>query len=357
MSNYSILYISLGKAYDPILIDFAARAKIQLPQTRLFLLTDNPNWYKAFPGQVILYSPTERIKLLLKKIARRQGAIKFRAQGYWIKTFERLLALELLIEAADICFPLIHAENDILFFGNQQHFELFQDAFNKAAALKWNLWGNAGVLFLPNKKEALNFIRNIEYFAEEEIFENTWSIDMPIIGRLLNERLIDTLPVVEGFDFEKGKLLLSREIEIDGMKILTDSGDLGTYLFGRNSVYTNGVITQGHLNEHVNWPITESRWKVDVGKEDKRMLRLNMKIKDNEYAITFLHVASKIPLAANNANELRNLLPIGLWHEKPNFPASGFSIDSRHKESHLDRAISMLWNRTKCLRSHGSTRS
>jgi len=274
----------------------------------------------------------------MQSVEQRRKSLKFKAKGYWFKTFERLLALETLLNENQVSFPIVHLENDILFFGSQEQVHWLGSNLRNSTAVRWANQGNCGFLFIPTREALGEFLSNLHIEAKKQALENSWSIDIPIIGRLLDSGQLDSL--------QTKPIINQREIPLvcDEKTILGDSSDIGTYLFGLNPVYTDGIVAGGHRYDHVDWEINRTEWRLSLSSNPPYSYRLEMKLDNKYFDILFLHINSKLNLAKHGALLLRNAFPLNHWMKEPFFPSKGFRIESIHKESAIKKFVARLYN-------------
>lgn len=337
----SIVYVSIGKQIDTQLVDHAIFAHIQLKECNFYLITDKVNSYRKFPGHVISYEQSIRSRKTMNKLFKSKGILKYKARGYWFKTFERLLALDIVLRESEISYPVIHIENDILFFGNYRHLCTLSRHISKATAVRWSTMGNCGMLYLPDINSLSGFLDKLHAEALVESLNDSWSIDQPIIGRLLDQQSLDFLPGILNTSKKPSNTFADKIISFGDCRLIGDSGDLGTYLFGRNAIYSGGVITSGYVHKHIMWPIDQSKWLLTVG-EDGESFRLQMSLEDEIFEVLFLHISSKINLAKGGGRELLNFMPPGEWLDRPIFPEGGYLVNSVHKDSYHSKALQVL---------------
>jgi hypothetical protein len=350
MSNHALLvYVQLGNNRDELLLDNANFAKLSLHKTRMLLITDKPNYYQAFPGEIIAYARSCRIEETMTKLKAIRNELVGYAMDYWFLTFERILALEQVMEIVNEEESIIHLESDVLPLMTSRELEMFIKnrrgwQFGRFSS---NL-ASAGFIFIENIHELQIGLGKLHEIARAKKEYLTWSIDMEIMANFLDlglgiELVTQPEPNPKFVSQTELPIAHSRDLRKLNKRYLFDSGDLGVYLFGRNSVNSSGVIRSGFTYEHIDWPIESSFWLFLLTEENaSQALALFVFIQGSIYRVPFLHVVSKLNLVGNNCDLLRQLVPINAWFDRASFPSEGIPIASRHRAIDQFKVVNKL---------------
>ena len=312
-------------------MDFSEFATRQSSEFTKILITNRPELYSEFRGKVIKYRRSDETHEVMRKLKKDRPYLSGIAGDYWFLTFERLLALELLCGLIPPTTPILHLENDMLSFVTKEMIDLWTSKFSKVGILRWSNYANAGALFAPNLESIMEFCGTLKKTATTKVLSESWTIDMQFLRMLLDESIVTEFPTVSEID-GLGKLKLTSDLIHESSRMICDSGDLGVFLFGRNSVYSNGIISQGFRYEHINWPIEDALWKLDYNLSNSETpLKMFMKLGEEVFHLPFIHVASKVNLAAANNLLLKELIPPNGWIKEVKFPKQGIPIESIHK--------------------------
>lgn len=285
--SVAVVFVALGRSTPLTLIAAAHHAADAHPQAKLFLVTDKPRrWSKVFPGEVVAYGRKNRnpaMRDLEAKFPRRALS----ADGYWIKTIERLFALEALQGLVAEDSSVIHYESDVLgFVGQDLLTEMKRRCFRVAVPLESLEAGCASIVFSPNLGALRAGLRSLE----EVLFRSdVWVSDMGLLAAAASEGKIDVLPTrPEG----------SWEVKIAGnqRKYLFDATALGMYLFGRDGYHDGGEVTSGFRHPDFEYDLREWKWRLEksyLDGESKSKIVV-AEYGGEDYYIANLHVHSKI---------------------------------------------------------------
>jgi hypothetical protein len=334
-----VVYASLGKRKDELLVDYARFAKKSL-NARFILIASQPRHYIDFPGEVLEYVRTDHTEHVMGQIKNARRNLTFVANGYWFFTYERFLALKILEGKVESDCPVVHMENDILSFISNQHLDIVRRIYSKTAILRWGELANGGVLYAPSFAVLDETIEHIVRIGLSLRDIRDWALDMHVLRVMLDAELVDELPTVNQLPKQE-VLELTKNLYIDSQRVLFDGNELGSYLLGQNSVYSSGRILKGQKAVYTKWPIENTQWRLST---DNTNLRLNMKYQDEIFNVAMLHVSSKLNLIKNSNELLYNLFPLNRWFGTPNFPLEGISVKSMHSEKIHNRLVRKFLN-------------
>ncbi len=338
----ALVFVALGKNFDNLLVDFSQFASNNLPNAKCILITDTPRRYEEFCGFVIEYRRSIEIDKTISHLQTKRPELSEVAGGFWFLTLERLLALSTLQNIVEPDVTVIHLENDILSFISEETLTVLQRSITKVAFLRWHILANAGILFSPSNLLLQQFILKLHDLALRPQKFESWTMDMQILKNALVENYAEELPTVSGVS-QEGRLILSSDIYLHGRRLICDSGDLGIYLFGRNSVYSKGRIRSGYRYPHINWPIELAQWRINwVDGKLEKTSNLLLKFNGEEFVIPFLHIASKINLVENSFVKLRSLLRLNEWVSCATFPSQGLKSPTIHRKRSLKSYLGLI---------------
>ena len=289
VKKYAIVFVHLGDNPSPTLIPYARYAAENNPEAQLFLITDNQYRWRDFPGQVIELK--ERKKAAIKHLIKGSRYADKIAGGYWVRTYERLFALEALHGKIDPTQEIIHLESDVLL----QNAEILEralsiDILNEIAVPRMtNDLGIASILYSKNISDLRIGLQKLKILGEQ--FPEICTNDMKLLGLALNKGQISELPTWK------------TSIENQKEYFLFDGAAIGQYLFGRDPIHTNNVRISGY--ENPEFPIQPShlKWELD----GNSIFAVN---KDEKYYFANLHVHSKelIALPMNDSKRWDSVL-------------------------------------------------
>lgn len=275
------VFVHLGGNPSPQLSSMASAAKKINPSTDLFLITDQPDSWREFPGKLIEYSMSKRSKLLLK-LARKNREMEEIAGGYWFYTLERIYALDCIYSEIGLDEPFLHYESDVLPLIQECDSQLFRAKNLRTAVPRFSTnRGIASVLYSPSQQD---FRRVLTYFNEYLMEKNSNINDMDLLGAALNGGIIDELPTLP----EKAW------IDSKGKKVIFDGAALGQYLFGQDPFHTQNRRVSGFINPDFSEDLSKWNWNL-ISLEDKSVI-LEVSANDMDYRILNLHIHSKLIL-------------------------------------------------------------
>lgn len=244
-----IVFVHLGLNPTPTLIHFSGLAKERLNNPRLFLISDHPDRFRDFPGQLIQYKNKHPA---IRELEQTFPHYKNISGGYWIRTIERLFALDLMKDVLENDESFLHFESDVMSLVTDEIYNLLDFNYEKVAYPRFSKQaGIASILYSPTSKsyeEFLNALFDIVIKAEG------WMTDMDLLGIALNNKDSEELPSY----FPLSNLIIDR----DGNQIIFDGAALGQYLFGRDPVHTKGKPISGYANPNFNLDFGTSRWDI-----------------------------------------------------------------------------------------------
>lgn len=338
----ALVFVALGKNFDHLLVDFSQFASNNLPNAKCILITDTPRRYEEFCGFVIEYSRPIEIQKTISHLHTKRPELSEVAGGFWFLTLERLLALSTLQSIIEPDVMVIHLENDVLSFISEETLAVLQASISKVAFLRWHMLANAGILFSPSNLLLQQFILRLHDLALRPQKFDSWTMDMQILKNALVENYAEELPTVSGMN-QEGRLILSSDIYLHGRRLICDSGDLGIYLFGRNSVYSRGRIKSGYRYPHINWPIELAQWRINwVDGKLEKTSNLLLKFNGEEFVVPFLHIASKINLVESSFVKLTSLFRLNEWVNGATFPSQGLKSPTIHQKRSLKSYLGLI---------------
>lgn len=312
------------------MLDYSNHAKKSLSNLECVLITDHPQHYRDFQGKVIRYSKNYQISKTIKTLAKKRPELTAYSKGYWFLTFERLLALEQLVDLMGEDDFLIHLESDVLTLMTNTFVDyLCEDETHWAFAPFANNLASAAFVYVPNSRVLVSGLDKLHILASEKEHFQTWSIDMELMRDYMETGDVRILPSKVNLELEKKMFPNQNQSDMKKRRYLFDGGDLGVYLFGRNSVYSKGKVDAGHRYEHIEWPIQESFWTLRSEAPNEH-LGLSMQIQDIDFEIPYLHIISKLNLVKDEYLLLKELFPLETSISKINFPQSGIQVPTRH---------------------------
>jgi hypothetical protein len=283
-----IVFVHLGLNPTPTLIHFSRLAKGRLNNPRLFLISDHPDRFRGFPGQVIQYKNKHPA---IRELERTFPHYKNISGGYWIRTIERLFALDLMKEVLETDESFLHFESDVMSLVTDDIYDLLDVNYEKVAYPRFSKQaGIASILYSPSAKsyeEFLNALFDIVIKAEG------WMTDMDLLGIVLNNKDSEELPSC----FPVSSFLRDQ----DGNQVIFDGAALGQYLFGRDPVHTKGKSISGYTNPHFDIDLGKSRWSIKNCESGNKIF---ISCDENQnMRVANLHVHSKQLIPNMDANE------------------------------------------------------
>jgi hypothetical protein len=283
-----IVYVHLGPNPTPTLIHFSRLSKGRLNNARLFLITDCPDQFREFTGQIIQYKSKHSA---IRELERKFPHYKNISGGYWIKTIERLFALDSMKEVLESNESFVHFESDVMSLLTDELFSVLDLNYEKVAYPRFSKKaGIASILYSPSAEsyeEFLNALSNIILSSKG------WMTDMDLLGIALENRDAQELP-----SFYPLKKFLGDQ---KGNQIIFDGAALGQYLFGRDPVHSDGKALSGFINPNSLLDFRTSRWSIqEFGSGDAVVISPK---ESNNLRVANLHVHSKQLIPEVNAND------------------------------------------------------
>lgn len=276
------VFVQLGKNPSPTLSSMAHSAKNFNKNTQLFLISDFPNIWKDFPGEIIGYEPTHRDEFI-SKFAKKYPELYSIAGGYWLYTLERLFALERIYDVLNYNSSFLHVESDVLTLLNDDEFELLKQRAKRIACPRFSAnRGVASVLFVPNQSVLETTINCFTQILNEPKAPKN---DMDLLGVCLNKGIIDELPTLPEHAWENSQ----------GEKLVFDGAAYGQYLFGQDPFHTDGERISGFQNPDFGLKLQETRWEI-LESEANQASSLIYSHRGERYRVLNLHIHSKIIL-------------------------------------------------------------
>jgi len=273
-----IVYVHLGPNPTPTLIHFSRLSRERLNNSRLFLITDCPDQFREFSGQVIQY---KRKHSAIRELELKFPHYKNISGGYWIKTIERLFALDSMKEVLEIDESFVHFESDVMSLLTDELYELLDLNYEKVAFPRFSKTaGIASILYSPSAKSYEEFLNALSSMVANS---QSWMTDMDLLGMALENRDAQELPSFFPLNTFLG--------DQNGNQIIFDGAALGQYLFGRDPVHTNGKALSGFINPNSTINFVTSRWRIeDYGSNDAVFILLE---ENKNLRAANLHVHSK----------------------------------------------------------------
>lgn len=241
-----LAFVHLGQEPPALLAKVAEYALAHLPTAEAVLITDHPEGTGLFPGQVQQYSRSVE-DAWLSDLERRFPEKRLDSGGYWIKTLERLFALDVAARLRPHT-PIIHIESDVYSCVNEQVLSALTSHFSKPALPRLTE-GLAcpSIVFAPSGDALQEFIG---YLREKASSKATWFTDMELLSEAIDLGHASELPTLPERALE---LATDPQGNAEGA-VIFDALALGQYLFGQDPFHTDGVRLSGHI-----WPtFTES---------------------------------------------------------------------------------------------------
>lgn len=283
-----IVYVHLGPNPAPTLIHFSRLSKERLNNSRLYLISDRPDQFREFTGKVIQYKSKHSA---IREIERKFPHYKNISGGYWIKTIERLFALDAMKEVLEIDESFVHFESDVMSLLTDELYELLDLNYEKVAYPRFSKnAGIASILYSPSAKIYEEFLAALTNII---LNSKSWMTDMDLLGTALENMDTEELPSF----LPLSKFLLDH----NGNQIIFDGAALGQYLFGRDPVHTEGKATSGFMNPNSVIDFRSSCWSIkDYGSDEAVFISLN---ETNNLRVANLHVHSKQLIPEVDAND------------------------------------------------------
>lgn len=274
------VYVHLGVNPSPTLIEFSLQAQANLPKSKAILVTDHPENWSAFPGEVIKHKPNNQFKGMAA-FKKRHKELKSIANGYWVFTLQRLFALDDFMKFAEDDIPIVHFESDVQSFITEP---ILTQMVNQLHSIHVPRFGEqtgiASTVFIKNKNQLRDFLYKCDRALSEK---NDMKSDMELLGNLLNSGEVEEL--------SSGRLPhLSSKIFLSDFEVIFDGAGIGQYLFGQDPLHTNNRRISGFQNPEHSIKFVDAKWQIEkiFGTE-----YVVFEYEKFNYLIASLHVHSK----------------------------------------------------------------
>jgi hypothetical protein len=316
----NVVFVQLGQNSAPTLLNMAKVAKSYLPKARLILLTDLPEKWSDFPGEVFNYGFDSRSEVL-KALVKRHAELNGIAGGYWLYTLERIFVLKLLIEIVKQDEPILHFESDVFSFVDQTLLSELVKKISKTAVPRYSeARGIGSILFSPSIDRLLLDLNSLErLLTENPKLDN----DMDLFGLALNRGILEELP----------SRIEKMQSEAEGVqpKSIYDGLALGQYLFGQDPLHTGGHKVTGYKNPDFDFNFCNCYFELGLDSQGE-LNDLYLVTDSDTFRIANLHLHSKtvIDIPSRAPEE---------WNKILMSANSGTPLFS--EELHLDRIHSL----------------
>jgi hypothetical protein len=275
-----LVYVHLGQNPSPTLLEFSFQAQSILPGSKLMLVTDHPENWQAFPGEVITYKSEKDFKGL-SRFKKNHKELNSIANGYWVFTLQRLFALTNILKFVDDDTPIIHFESDVQSFITQPILELMQNELKSVHVPRFsNDAGIASTIFFRNKLQLENMLANSD---DALIVDLEIKSDMELLGKLLNSGKVEELDSGRSSYFGPKILYFEYEVVFDGAGI-------GQYLFGQDPLHTNNRRISGFQNPDHTVNFANAEWGIDTLSGFDYVV---FKYRGVKYLVASMHIHSK----------------------------------------------------------------
>jgi len=277
----NVAFVQLGENPAPTLLNMAKVAKSYLPKSRLILLTDFPEKWCNFPGEVFYYSPDSRSEVL-KVLVKRHAELNDIAGGYWLYALERIFVLKSLEGIVNQEEAILHFESDVFSFIDETVVTELMKGISKTAVPRYSeARGIGSILFSPNLARLLLDLDSLEnLLSENPKLDN----DMDLLGMALNRGILEELPS----RIEK----MQSEAETKNSKNIYDGAALGQYLFGQDPLHTGGHKITGYRNPDFDFNFDNCQFDLRADSEGK-LNDLYLITSRDTFRVANLHLHSK----------------------------------------------------------------
>lgn len=282
----NLVLVHLGKNPSPILMEMADSAAKCFKDAKVFLITDFPSDWTAFPGIVISYSRSSPNNYLASLI-RKYPELAQIAGGYWLYSLERLSALEKIYDYVGSNEPVLHFESDVLLSMNDSDFKLMISKCDQCACPRFSKnRGIASLFFIPNYFQFSSFLSAMKEILSRK---NAPTNDMELLGICLNEDVLQVLP----------SLPIDSWTKSSGEKVVFDGAAYGQYIFGQDPFHTEGRRVSGFQNPDFPLELSQLGWKISnqVESDCDSLVYTHENV---DYRVLNLHLHSKIKVSAVN---------------------------------------------------------
>jgi hypothetical protein len=328
-----IAFVHLGKNPSPTLIPFSAQAKNFLPESDLVLITDCPELWSDFPGEILHYLETDRHSFI-SNFENKYPELKKIASGYWLYTFERLFALTSLSKIYATDRALIHFESDVLSFIDHEIYTWLSVNVNKTAVPRYS--ANNGIASILYSPSISTLAVDLNETAKNFIIKKHRVTDMDFLGHGLNSGTLIELPSIP--------------TSAESKPFLFDGAAIGQYIVGIDPVHTNGFPMSGYINKDYPCDLREYSWSLNTLDRSVHLFNKERPLGFN-FRIANLHVHSKedISIFSPKSGFLEVLLKEANY-EIPRAPRE-FRIDVIHTQK-----VNLI-DRIRLIRRKGLKRS
>jgi hypothetical protein len=246
-----IIYVHLGFNPAPTLVNMALSASKNMKEASLILITDHPENFSTFPGEIIEFSTKHRTKEI-RAFVQRNKELKSISGGYWLFALERLFAMRPIAKGLPKDVPIIHFESDVYSFLNIRDVSELSRYYKGVAVPRIDAnTGIASVLFARNQESLERALSNLlEVLAGNPDIKS----DMHLLGQGLNLGILEELWSTPNPSTRLGR-----------PPILLDGAEIGQYFFGADPLHTGGVLKTGFITpgsqikfDEMKFSLTES---------------------------------------------------------------------------------------------------
>jgi hypothetical protein len=279
----AIVYVQLGGNPSKTLLPFSQLSLEPLKDAINILLTDKPDMWTDFPGELVDISkfPLSPGYLNFEKRNRELQKI---AGGYWLNTIKRIFVLEALSLSFSNWTEIIHLESDVYSLLTEDIAECLRCNISTAGIPRFSKERGIASLMYIRSSKSLNLL--ISQLSELLTQNENIRDDMELLGLALNLGILKELPSLpKDAWFWRGQ------------KYLFDGAAFGQYLFGQDPFHTNGEIITGFKNPDFPIDISLGRWEI-LGDKNSNQSSLEFAYLNDNYKLANLHVHSKFPLSA-----------------------------------------------------------
>ena len=277
-----IAFVHLGNNPASTLNWYSSEVDKNIIDKHLCLITDNPENFLDFPGEILVYDRSET-DIGLKRFSKTNSSFKKISGGYWTFTTERLFALRELSSRFSERHPVIHLESDVLLLAKDEQLKKIFSQISKTSVVRYSESdGIASILIAPTLTELIQSLNNLGAILQKN--RHVFS-DMELLGIALNQGILRELPnsPSTAWVMESEKLY----------SIFFDGAFFGQYLFGLDPVHTQNNSLNGYKNPKCSYPLIESKWDLFEPSEHEG---LSLGVLDVNYPSfpLCLHVHSKM---------------------------------------------------------------
>ena len=277
----NVVFVQLGENPAPTLLNMAKVAKSYLPKSRLILVTDLPEKWRNFPGEVFNYGFDSRSEVL-KALVKRHAELNGIAGGYWLYTLERIFVLKSLADMISQDEAILHFESDVFSFVDEALLSELIKKIGKTAVPRYSeARGIGSILFSPSLDRLLKDLDSLEsLLTENPKLDN----DMDLLGIALNRGILAELPS----RIEK----ISPKAGAGVPTSIYDGFALGQYLFGRDPLHTGGRKVTGYKNPDFDFNFNDCHFELRLNSQGERN-DLYLVTGSDIFRIANLHLHSK----------------------------------------------------------------